>query len=202
VEGFGLIRKLWTQITTPSTRFALGTLVVVGFLVGVVGLAGTNEVFHATSTDAFCLSCHELADNVGKEYVGTIHHTNSAGVKVACEACHVPKPLIPKLWRKIRAVNEIYHHVLGTIDTPEKFDEHRMVMAKRVWEEMNETDSRECRNCHAFTPAILEKQSAKARQYHDGPLAKGKTCINCHKGNAHKLPDGIDKDELLEGIDS
>ena len=38
-------------------------------------------------------------------------------------------------------------------------------------------------------------------QYHDGPLAKGKTCIDCHKGLAHKLPDGIVEDEQLEGID-
>jgi cytochrome c-type protein NapC len=196
-----LIRKLWTQIASPSTRFALGTLIAVGCLVGAVGLGATNVALDATSTDAFCLSCHELADTVGKEYVGTIHHTNSAGVQVTCEGCHVPKPLIPKLGRKLRAVGEIYHHLLGTIDTPEKFDARRMLMASRVWEDMNETNSRECRDCHRFTPAILDKQSAKARQYHDGPLARGKTCIDCHKGNAHKLPDGIEEDEQLEGID-
>lgn len=196
-----MIRNLWKAIKEPSSRFALGTLVAAGCVLGVVGFAGTQVAMEATSTDEFCLSCHELAQTVGIEYEGTIHHTNSAGFKVACEDCHVPKPLLPKIQRKLRAVNELYHHFLGTIDTPEKFDEHRMRMALHVWEDMNATDSRECRNCHSMTEQTLARQSEKARQYHEGPLAKGKTCIDCHKGNAHKLPAGIEEDEQLEGID-
>lgn len=195
------LRKLWHAITAPSTRFALGTLLLVGGLVGIVGFVGMNAVMDATTTDEFCLSCHELAENVGKEYEGTIHHTNSVGLKVTCSDCHVPKPLGAKLWRKLRAAGEVYHHILGTIDTPEKFDQHRMRMATWVWKEMNEADSRECRACHDEARWDLESQSAKAKQYHQTPLAKGKTCIDCHKGNAHKLPKGIEEDEQLEGID-
>lgn len=188
-------------MTAPGSRIALAIFVAVCCVIGAVGLAGTNVVLEATSTDEFCLSCHELADNVGREYEGTIHHTNSVGLKVTCSDCHVPKPLGAKLWRKIRAANEIYQHLLGTIDTPEKFDEHRMRMATWVWKEMNEADSRECRACHDAARWDLERQSAKAQQYHQGPLVKGKTCIDCHKGNAHKLPNGIKEDEQLEDID-
>jgi cytochrome c-type protein NapC len=195
------IGKLWRAVTAPSSRYALGTLVIVGVVLGMAGLAGTSFVLEATTTDEFCLSCHELADNVGREYEGTIHHTNSVGLKVTCADCHVPKSLGPKIWRKIRAVNEIYHHLLGTIDTPEKFDAHRMRMATWVWQEMNEADSRECRACHDESRWNLEQQTEKAQQYHQGPLAKGKTCIDCHKGNAHKLPEGIEEAEQLEGID-
>jgi nitrate/TMAO reductase-like tetraheme cytochrome c subunit len=196
-----LIRKLWNVLVRPSSRFGLGTLLGLGLVVGALGLAGTQAAMHATSTDEFCLSCHELAENVGKEYEGTIHHTNAAGYRVTCEDCHVPEPLVPKLSRKLHAVREIYHHVLGTIDTPEKFDEHRMEMAMRVWEEMNANDSRECRACHRMTEQTVAMQSEKARQYHTGPLARGKTCIDCHKGDAHELPSGVEADEQLEGVD-
>jgi nitrate/TMAO reductase-like tetraheme cytochrome c subunit len=103
--------------------------------------------------------------------------------------------------RKIKAVGEIYHHLKGTIDTPEKYDEHRMWMASKTWAFMNARDSRECRNCHVESRWNLELQSEKAQQYHVGPLAKGKTCIDCHKGIAHKLPPGIREDDQIEGID-
>jgi len=96
---------------------------------------------------------------------------------------------------------EIYHHLAGTIDTPAKFDAHRMKMATRVWAELNETDSRECRNCHKAALWDLARQTEKARDYHTGTLAKGKTCIDCHKGVAHRLPPGIEPDEQLPGID-
>jgi cytochrome c-type protein NapC len=195
------IRDLLQSLSTPSTRFALGTLVATGLLLGVVGVAGFEFAMQETSSDEFCLSCHELADNVGKEYVGTSHHTNSVGLEVTCANCHLPTEFVPKMIRKVRAAREIYHHLLGTIDTPEKFDAHRMRMATWTWAEMNTSDSRECRNCHDQQRWDLQKQSEKARQYHDGALAKGKTCIDCHKGLAHKLPEGIFEDEQLEGID-
>jgi nitrate/TMAO reductase-like tetraheme cytochrome c subunit len=105
------------------------------------------------------------------------------------------------MWRKIRAIGEVYHHFKGTIDTPEKYDAYRMTMASKTWAEMNASDSRECRYCHDESRWDLALQSEKARQYHSGALAKGKTCIDCHKGLAHKLPPGIREDAQIEGID-
>ena len=156
---------------------------------------------HETSTDSFCLSCHELEVNIGYEYDGMSHARNASGLRVTCSDCHVPKPFVPKMMRKLRAVGEIYHHVLGTIDTPAKFEEHRMSMATRVWAEMNGTDSRECRDCHQAEFWDLTAQSEKAREFHDNPLEKGTTCIDCHKGIAHKLPEGIESDQQLPGMD-
>ncbi len=195
------IRGMIQAITAPSARYALGTLLAVGTLAGVLALTAFEYTMAATSTDEFCLSCHELADNVGREYVGTVHDANRIGFRVTCADCHLPKPFGPKMVRKIRAINEIYHHLLGTIDTPEKFDAHRMRMATWTWAEMNKSDSRECRDCHDQSKWDLAKQREKSRKYHEGPLARGKTCIDCHKGIAHKLPEGIGEDEQLEGID-
>jgi nitrate/TMAO reductase-like tetraheme cytochrome c subunit len=39
------------------------------------------------------------------------------------------------------------------------------------------------------------------REFHEGPIANGKTCIDCHKGVAHSLPKDVVPDAQLEGID-
>jgi nitrate/TMAO reductase-like tetraheme cytochrome c subunit len=76
-----------------------------------------------------------------------------------------------------------------------------MHMATVTWAEMNANDSQACRNCHDQSKWDLAKQSEKASQFHSGALAKGKTCIDCHKGIAHKLPRGITEDHQVEGMD-
>jgi cytochrome c-type protein NapC len=53
---------------------------------------------------------------------------------------------------------------------------------------MQETNSRECRNCHSFDGMNPKKQSEAASQVHEAAKAGGNTCIECHKGIAHKLP--------------
>jgi cytochrome c-type protein NapC len=195
------MKRLWTALTTPTSRFALGSLLLGGILLGAGGLVAFDVSMHETSTDQFCLSCHELQVNIGYEYDGVSHAKNRHGIRVSCADCHLPKPFVPKMKRKIRALGEIYHHLAGTIDTPEKFEAHRMKMATRVWAELNQTDSRECRNCHKADLWDVAAQSEKARDYHNGTLAKGKTCIDCHKGVAHRLPEGIEPDEQLPGMD-
>jgi cytochrome c-type protein NapC len=196
-----LVKKFLAFLLNPSARYSLGILVVVGILLGAGGLTVFDFAMHETSTDKFCLSCHELEVNIGREYVGMSHSLNARGFQVTCSDCHLPKPFVPKMKRKLRAVAEIYHHILGTIDTPEKFEAHRMTMATRVWAEMNETDSRECRDCHKADQWDLEAQTQEVRDFHVGALSKDKTCIDCHKGVAHKLPEGIEPDEKHQGMD-
>ena len=180
----------------------MGLLVLSGIVAGAVGILAFDFTMEATNTDAFCVSCHELRDNALKEFIGTTHHTNATGKVASCADCHVPKEFVPKMVRKVRAVTEIYHHILGTIDTPAKYDEHRMWMATKTWEFMTESDSRECRNCHDEASWDLAIQSEKAREYHSEALSRGKTCISCHKGLAHRLPPGIRPDDEIEGVDS
>jgi len=194
------VRKLWTWLATPTARYSLGALVAVGAILGAVGLVVFDFALHETSTDSFCLSCHELEINIGYEYEGMSHAKNARGFRTTCADCHVPKPFVPKMVRKIRAVSEIYHHILGTIDTPEKFEAYRMHMATRVWADMNETDSRECRDCHNSSIFDLAAQSEKARDFHKSALTKDKTCIDCHKGIAHVLPTIENLDLISPGV--
>lgn len=156
------------------------------FVFGIVFWGGFNTAMEATNTLEFCITCHEMKDTVYKEYVGTVHYANRSGVRAVCSDCHVPHPWAYKLIRKIQASGELYHKVMGTVDTPEKFEAKRVELAKRVWTTMKSTDSRECRNCHTFDAMSKEAQKSTAWRQHSNATAKGKTCIDCHKGIAHK----------------
>ena len=183
-----------------SRKVLLGTTLgaaLTFMIVGVIFWGGFNTVMEATNTLDFCISCHEMEDNVYQEYKKTIHFTNRSGVRATCSDCHVPDPWVHKVVRKIQASNEVLHKVLGTIDTPEKFDQKRLKLAKNVWKAMKETDSRECRNCHNFNSMNPEDQKGRARKQHMNGMEAGNTCIDCHKGIAHsKVHDQLTEDEL------
>lgn len=161
------------------------------FFFGIIVWGGFNTAIAWTNREAFCISCHEMRDNVYREYKGTIHDKNRTGVRATCPDCHVPRPWLPEMARKAKASLELIAWARGTVDTREKFLAHRLELAQDVWATMKATDSRECRNCHTFNGMDPEKQSKFARKKHSAAyIAKtGKTCIDCHKGIAHHLPE-------------
>jgi len=193
---FSLYQHLLTR------KIILGTTVGVALFfmsIGVIFWGGFNTAMEVTNTMDFCISCHEMEDNVYQEYKQTVHYTNGAGVRASCSNCHVPDPWVHKVVRKIQASNEVFHKILGTIDTPEKFDAKRLKMAKNVWKTMKETDSRECRNCHDFSTMNPENQKGRARKQHLNAMKAGNTCIDCHKGIAHKnVHDQLTDEEVDE----
>jgi cytochrome c-type protein NapC len=141
-----------------------------------------------TNKEAFCISCHEMEENVYKEYQNTIHYTNHSGVRATCPDCHVPKDWTHKVVRKIQASNELFHKMLGSVGTPEKFEAKRLELARHVWKAMKDTDSRECRNCHDYQAMDYLEQHRRSVQQHIKGFDEHKTCIDCHKGIAHSLP--------------
>ncbi|KAB2850565.1 MAG: Denitrification system component NirT [Hyphomicrobiaceae bacterium] len=186
-EG-GLIRRWWRWFSRPSARVALGTLLTTGIVIGVLGWGGFNWALELTNTENFCISCHEMKQNVFVEYRNTAHYNNRSGVRASCPDCHVPKEWVHKVVRKVRATNELYHHVLGSVSTPEKFNEKRLQLALNEWARMKTTDSHECRNCHNYQFMDYSVQEPHASKTHQTALTAGKTCIDCHRGIAHKLP--------------
>jgi len=194
------LQTLWTFLKKPTAKYSLGTLLIVGFVSGIIFWGGFNTAMEMTNTEEFCISCHEMRVNVFEEYKDTIHYTNRTGVRATCPDCHVPKEWVYKFVRKIKATNELYHKALGSIDTPEKFEAKRLQLAQNVWKTMKETDSRECRNCHDFKSMDYTEQGRRSMQQHQKGVDEGKTCIDCHKGIAHSSPEmyGIDPSTALE----
>jgi len=171
--------------------------IVVMFTMGIIFWGGFNTSMELTNTEGFCISCHEMRNNVYQEYKTTVHYENRTGVRATCPDCHVPKEWSYKVVRKIGATNELYHKVIGSIDTPEKFEAKRLELAEHVWQSMKETDSRECRNCHANEFMKLNRQTERSQRKHARAITDGLTCIDCHRGIAHNLPKGFDPDGTL-----
>ena len=181
------IQKILEKLKKPSAA-SLGSLLIGGFAAGIIFWGGFNTAMEATNTETFCISCHEMEVNVYEEYKDTIHYNNRTGVRATCPDCHVPKDWVHKIKRKIQASNELFHKVMGSIDTPEKFEAKRLQLARNVWRTMKETDSRECRNCHDFESMDYTMQQQRAMNRHSKGFDEGQTCIDCHKGIAHSLP--------------
>ena len=160
----------------------------VAFVLGIIFWGGFNTVMEWTNREAFCISCHEMKENVYREYTNTIHYANRTGVRATCPDCHVPKEWGPKIIRKIQASNEVFHHILGTIDTPEKFNAKRVTLAQNEWRRMKANDSQECRNCHNYDYMDYSEQGRRGSASHQRGWQEGKTCIDCHKGIAHNMP--------------
>jgi cytochrome c-type protein NapC len=183
--------RLWRK---PNKWFLLG-VPAGGYLLFVVGVffwTGFNMTLDYSNTEDFCISCHVMKDNVYVEYQETIHYSNRTGVRAVCSDCHVPKEWFHKVARKIQAtMHELPHWMMGTIDTREKFEDRRLFLAERVWEDMIESDSHECRNCHALGHMDLDKQELSASRKHTlkRQTERGETCIDCHQGVAHTLPE-------------
>lgn len=197
----GFLACAWAIIRRPSAKWSLGLLTGGGFVAGIVFWGGFHWALELTNTEAFCTSCHEMRNTVFAEMKPTPHYANRTGVRATCPDCHVPKDWFYKVRRKIAASNELFHKALGTLDTPEKFEAKRLVLASTVWKTMKRTDSRECRNCHAINFMDLEKQVRPAKRRHTEAATQGKTCIDCHQGVAHKLPKDWEKTyERIAGV--
>lgn len=201
-QSTGWRAMLWRR---PRKWFFFGIPVggFVLFLAGVIFWTGFNTALDYSNTETFCISCHVMKDNVYAEYQETIHYSNRTGVRAVCADCHVPKEWFAKIGRKIQAtMHEVPHWAMGTIDTREKFEDRRLYLAERVWGDMKESDSKECRNCHALDHMDLDRQELSASRKHTlkRQTERGETCIDCHQGIAHTLPE--DWEDVYDEIDA
>lgn len=185
-----LLLSFWQTFRSPSRHLSLGALLICGFIGGILFWGGFNTALEATNSEKFCTSCHEMRTNVFEELKSTIHYTNRSGVRATCPDCHVPHEWTHKIARKMQASKEVWGKIFGTINTREKFLDHRLTLAEHEWARLKANDSLECRNCHQFSSMDLTRQGRRAAAVHEQYLFSGeKTCIDCHKGVAHKLPD-------------
>ena len=161
------------------------------FVAGILFWGGFHWVVETTNEQWFCKSCHEMSW-VAEEYEESVHYSNTSGVQATCADCHVPREWGPKMVRKIQASREVWGKLVGTINTEEKFEAKRLTLAERVWRSMLRNDSLECRNCHEGSVMDLENQGSQAQRAHQRSIDEGQTCIECHQGIAHELPEGWD----------
>lgn len=190
--GFkGLLSTFWNTLRRPPTQISLGVLTLGGFLTGIIFWGGFNTAMEFTNTESFCISCHEMRDNVYEELQQTVHWSNRTGVRATCPDCHVPHEWTNKIARKMQASKEFWGHVFGTINTREKFLEQRPRLAQNEWARLNANNSLECRNCHDYDSMDWAAMSDEGRFYMGQAAKTNQSCIDCHKGIAHELPEDM-----------
>ncbi len=179
---------LWRR---PQRWYLLGIPAggLVALIVGILITGGSVAALKYTETTAFCTSCHEMATPLN-EYTHSIHYSNEIGIRAGCGNCHVPPTLFAGLWRHVKASQEVWGHLTGELNTPAKYEAHRLELAQKIWTEFRANDSAECRSCHTQSAMALAKQPASAASSHAGMPKSGMTCIDCHQGVAHTVPQG------------
>jgi cytochrome c-type protein NapC len=184
-----LVSRYWRVIRSGST-IPTGIVAVFFFLAGIGYMRAFDWSMEAGSTEEFCISCHEMKDHVYPAYTESGHYSNRSGVRATCGDCHVPHRWSDKVVRKVIATKEIWGTIIGSIDTPEKFAANRLKLAQREWVRMKKSDSLECRNCHDQSYFSSDHQGPASAYMHETMMRTGQfTCIDCHKGIAHVLPE-------------
>ncbi|TDN43798.1 NapC/NirT family cytochrome c [Haemophilus haemolyticus] len=156
--------------------------------VGAVVLWGTQWVMHKTSSPEFCVSCHSMS-YPKEEWESSSHFSNAKGIRAECADCHVPSEGWHYVKAKFIALKDLWYEMQGKLDSKENFEAHRAELAKLVWDEMKATDSETCRSCHSFDAMEFSQQSKSAKQMHSDAQTNNQTCIDCHKGIVHFLPE-------------
>ena len=184
----GFLSWLWRR---PQRWFLFGIPAggVAAFVLGVVFWGGFNFALKFAETDSFCTSCHEMKQPF-QELTRSVHYSNVLGIQASCGQCHVPPTFLPGMWRHIQAYAEVWGHLRGELNTPAKYEAHRQELAQKIWTELKANDSAECRSCHTASAMALAKQPAMAASAHASMPKSGATCIDCHQGVAHTLPQG------------
>lgn len=184
----GLGAWLWRR---PQRWFLLGIPAggLIAFILGIGFTGGFLGGLKIAETDRFCTSCHEMSTPY-QEYTHSVHFSNAFGIQASCGNCHVPPAFLPGLWRHIQAYAEVWGHMRGELDTPAKYEAHRLQLAQKIWAELGANDSAECRSCHTPSAMAFAKQPPAAASSHQSMAKDGTTCIDCHHGVAHTLPQG------------
>ena len=175
----------------PERRWLLG-IPVGGFLALVLGaalLGSFNWILHQSSSNEFCYVCHSHEAFIKPEYEASSHFKNTSGVRASCADCHVPHDWLGTVLLKARATLDIIPEVAGKLSTAEKYESHRRDMAIAVWRDYLRRDSDYCESCHTTDAMVLENQERRTQRKHEQAEEKGESCIECHQGVVHKLPE-------------
>jgi nitrate/TMAO reductase-like tetraheme cytochrome c subunit len=129
-KGPGFLKRTWHWLRTPSAKWSVLALLVAGFVIGAVGVIGTQVMVAVTGTNEFCGgACHSM-EWVAKEYHESTHYLNDKGVQAGCHNCHIPHDYPALLIYKTKAgIKDVIGEMAGTISTEEKFKKERARMA-------------------------------------------------------------------------
>jgi cytochrome c-type protein NapC len=122
------------------------------------------------------------------EYRNTIHYQNRTGVRATCPDCHVPKEWTHKMIRKIQAATKCCTKCWAPSTRLRSSTPSAPNWPARVGphEEDRQPGVPQLPQLQYMDYAEQNKRSSAT---HQAAFTAGKTCIDCHKGIAHRLPE-------------
>jgi nitrate/TMAO reductase-like tetraheme cytochrome c subunit len=161
-------------------------LLVAGGVIGAGGIIVSLEVNRATSTDAFCASCHSMATLAADpHYRQSRHEANAAGFQVSCSDCHIPSGnwFVETYTHVAFGLRDVVAEYSHDFNDPELWQKRRTELAEQVRAEMRRDGSITCRKCH---DAVAIRPATEAGRAAHAMLAQGQvTCIDCHINLVH-----------------
>ena len=111
-------RGLWKRLTSPSARWSVLALLIIGLLIGAGGVIATQVMVAVTGTNEFCGgACHSM-QWVAQEYKQSGHSANRTGVTAGCHDCHIPHRYPALLFYKAKAgIKDVIGEMRGVIST-------------------------------------------------------------------------------------
>ncbi len=157
-----------------------------GVFVAACGITG--YALHATSSTAFCMSCHEMKPYL-KELQSSSHARDKAGKDIGCSQCHIPQGFGPR-FLAVKVYSGVKDVAVHFWENPELLNRVQSQQTARRF-----VDDANCLACHQdlYTNG---KGSAPVSDYgrlaHDAYLGKNgntkQNCAGCHINLAH-LPE-------------
>ena len=177
-QGSGFLTRTWRRLTSPSARWSVLALVIIGVLLGAVGVIGTQVMVAYTGTNEFCggrvFSWWVAGDKEERAFASRI------GVQAGCPTATFPIPTPIALVQGRAGVKNVNGEIRGGTD--------RSSEGTRAW------PSWSGRNSEAIPPTatchVLRRRSwpSKSSRRCQGRKAANKTCRLPYGHRAHAHP--------------
>lgn len=157
----------------------------IGIITGAVLLLAASVAVVQTSTNTFCMSCHEM-QAYQKELEASPHAKDAKGNPISCSQCHIPGSNVVRMLagKAYLGVRDVWvHYTEGGYD----LDRAAMQPVARRF-----TDDANCRACHQDLTRNAKNDgpvSAEGQLAHDAYTGKNglsrSGCAGCHRNMAH-----------------
>ena len=173
------------KIRARLQKIPLKYWVMTGFLIGVASILLSFRVYHYTSTDEFCMSCH-VHPHAEDAWKLSTHYDNKSGIVVHCVQCHLPpKGTVQHLTAKASTgLRDVYAMVFKDTDKI-NWEAKRTLQAA-----VKHTYQESCMTCHQeLFPRGLSADGEKAHLHYEQNAERlDLNCLNCHLDAGHYNP--------------
>jgi len=163
--------------------------------VGASAVLGVNYLFHKTSENESCMSCHvhTVAD---AGWMRSYHYNNESGTKTDCATCHLPKK---GTFRYFKAKTKAGAKDIWSYFTKDKSEIN--------WDAKKDLDyasgivfNESCKECHVnLLPTNISDDGITAHLYYEkNEESLNLQCISCHLDAGHYNPNY--KHSKLSGV--